>query len=175
MALRYTLVESELGLVLLASSRHGLCWLGLGDAPGELEAELRRDLPREALVRDTRALADEAAALAAYLAGRGPCAELPLDLRGTPFQLRVWAALRAIPYGETRSYGQIAAGLSLGPGAARAVGAAGAANLVSLLVPCHRAVGADGSLRGFRWGLRRKASLLALERGGPVQNEGLRP
>jgi AraC family transcriptional regulator, regulatory protein of adaptative response / methylated-DNA-[protein]-cysteine methyltransferase len=165
MGLRYAILESTLGLALLAARGRGVCWLGLGDEAGFLEAELRRDLPREAPVRDDAALAAEAAAIRAYLAGAGPCAELPLDLRGTPFQLRVWAALRAIPHGETRSYGQLAAGLGLPPGAARAVGAAGGANLVSLLVPCHRAVGADGALRGFRWGLERKAALLALERG----------
>jgi O-6-methylguanine DNA methyltransferase len=162
----YTVFPSPLGLVLLAGSGRGLCWLGMGDDGAALEAELRRDYPRAAPVRDDRALAAEAAAVGAYLAGRGPCAGLPLDVAGTPFQLRVWEALRAVPYGETRTYGQIAAALGLSPGAARAVGAAGGANLVSLVIPCHRAVGGDGRLRGFRWGLERKAALIALERRG---------
>lgn len=159
----YTLFEGPLGLVLVARTARGVCWLGLGDEAAALEAELRADLPGAA-ARDDEAMAREAGALSAYLRGGGPCAELPLDLGGTPFQRRVWDALRAIPYGETRTYGQVAAALGLTPGAARAVGAAGGANLVSILVPCHRAVGADGRLRGFRWGLARKAALLELER-----------
>lgn len=166
---RFACFASPLGLVLAARGERGLCWLGLGDDPAALEAELRADLPGAAARRDDAALAGEAAAILAYLGGRGPCAGLPLDLGGTPFQRRVWGALRAIPYGETRTYGQIAAALGLPPGAARAVGAAGGANLVSLLVPCHRAVGADGTLRGFRWGLWRKAALLELERAGAAQ------
>jgi O-6-methylguanine DNA methyltransferase len=160
-----TMFESPLGLVLVAATSRGVCWLGMGDAAPALEAELRGDLPRAAALRDDRGLAAEAAAVGAYLDGGGPCADLPLDLAGTPFQLRVWEALRAIPYGETRTYGAIAASLGLSPGSARAVGAAGGANLVSLLVPCHRAVGADGRLHGFRWGLHRKAALLAMEDG----------
>jgi O-6-methylguanine DNA methyltransferase len=158
------LAESPLGLVLIAATGRGICWLGLGDDLPRLERELRRDYPRAAVRRDDGALAAEAAAVRAYLEGRGPCAELPLDLPGTPFQRRVWAALCAIPYGETRTYGQIAAALGLSPGSARAVGAAGGANRVSILVPCHRAVGGDGKLHGFRWGLERKAALIALER-----------
>ncbi len=166
MELTYTIVESPLGYVLIARSALGICWLGLGDDTAALEAELLHDMPAAQLRRDDGALAAEAGAVAAYLAGDGPCAELPLDLRGTPFQLRVWAALRAIPYGETRTYGQIAASLGLGPSFARAVGSAGAANKVSLLVPCHRAVGSDGTLRGFRWQIERKRALLELERRG---------
>jgi AraC family transcriptional regulator of adaptative response/methylated-DNA-[protein]-cysteine methyltransferase len=171
MEIIYAIVDSALGLALIARTARGVCWLGLGDDGAQLEAELRRDRPGAALRRDDGALAAEAAAVRAYLAGDGPCAELPLDLQGTPFQRRVWAALRAIPYGETRTYGQIAAGLGLGPGAARAVGGAGAANPVSLLVPCHRAVGADGKLRGFRWQLERKRALLELERRGGSTTE----
>jgi O-6-methylguanine DNA methyltransferase len=162
----YGIVESSMGLALIARTARGVCWLGLGDDGAALEAELRRDRPGAQLRHDDGALAAEGAAVAAYLAGDGPCAELPLDLPGTPFQRRVWEALRAIPYGETRTYGQIAAALGLGPGSARAVGGAGAANPVSLLVPCHRAVGADGKLRGFRWQLERKRALLELERRG---------
>jgi AraC family transcriptional regulator of adaptative response/methylated-DNA-[protein]-cysteine methyltransferase len=162
----YGVAGSPLGHVLLARTARGVCWLGLGDDEAQLEAELRRDRPGATLRRDDQALTTETGAVRAYLAGAGPCAELPLDLRGTPFQRRVWAALRAIPYGETRTYGQIAASLGLGPGSARAVGGAGAANPVSLLVPCHRAVGGDGKLRGFRWQIERKRALLELERRG---------
>lgn len=167
MQLTYAIVESPLGLVLLASTGRGLCWLGLGDRVEDLEAELRRDRPEVTSTRDDVALAVEAAAFLAYLEGRGPCPDLPLDVAGTPFQRRVWAAVRAIPFGETRTYGQIAATLGLPSGAARAVGAANGANPVSLIIPCHRLVGGDGGLRGYRWGLARKAALLALERNLP--------
>jgi O-6-methylguanine DNA methyltransferase len=160
----YATLVSPLGLVLLGATPRGLCWLGLGDAEGELLAELRSDYRGAPVGPDAATLRDASAAVLAYLAGDGPCAELALDVAGTPFQLRVWAALRAIPYGETRTYGQLAASLGLAPGAARAVGAANGANRVSLVIPCHRLVGSDGGLHGFRWGLRRKAALLALER-----------
>jgi O-6-methylguanine DNA methyltransferase len=98
-----------------------------------------------------------------HLAGREPHVDLPLDVRATAFQWRVWQALRAIPYGEQRSYGELAAAIGQ-PGAARAVGRACASNPVSLIVPCHRAVGAGGKLTGYRWGVERKAALLAAER-----------
>ncbi len=159
----YGIVEGPLGLVLLGATARGLCWLGLGNDGAALLAELQRDYPRASVAPHERALREAADAMLAYLAGHGPCAELSLDLPGTPFQRRVWAALGAIPYGETRSYGALAAALGLSPGAARAVGAACGANRISLVVPCHRAVGGDGKLHGFRWGLQRKAALLALE------------
>src|SRR5688500_11450365 len=106
--LRYALADSPLGLVLLAGTGRGLCWLGLGDDEARLLAELARDYPRATPLRDDAALAPAASAVVAYLAGGGPCADLPLDLPGTPFQRRVWGALRAIPYGETRTYAQVA-------------------------------------------------------------------
>ncbi len=162
--MHYTIVDSPLGRLLAAASAQGLCLVGLADDDASLEQELRRTYPQAQLQRDDAGLAAIAAALTDYLTGRGPCSELPLDLPGTPFQRRVWEALRAIPYGETRSYGQIAEGLGLGPGAARAVGGACAANPVALVVPCHRAVASNGRLQGFRWGLERKQALLALER-----------
>lgn len=165
--LRYAVAGSPLGLVLLAGTGRGLCWLGLGDDEAPLLAELARDYPCATPLRDAAALAPSASAVVAYLEGGGPCADLPLDLPGTPFQRRVWGALRAIPYGETRTYAQVAASLGLAPAFARAVGSAGAANRVSILVPCHRAVGGDGALRGFRWGLHRKAALIALEASPP--------
>jgi O-6-methylguanine DNA methyltransferase len=95
-----------------------------------------------------------------------PCDDVPLDLRGTPFQLRVWNALREIPRGRTTTYGAIAAGLGLAPVAARAVGAACGANPVGLIVPCHRVVAASGGLGGYYWGLDRKQALLEWEGAG---------
>lgn len=162
----YTLFASPLGLVLAATTGRGLAMVGLGDDAAALEAELRAAFPRAELRRDDAGLAWAATGLLAYLEGRGGCDGLPVDARGTPFQRRVWGALRAIPYGETRTYGQIAEGLGMGRGAARAVGAACGANPVSLAIPCHRAVGGDGRLHGFRWSIARKERLLALERGG---------
>lgn len=165
----YTIFGSPLGLVLAAATERGLCMVGLGEDAGALEAELRADFPGAALARDDAGLAWAAQGLGAYLDGRGDCDHLPVDAPGTPFQRRVWEALRTIPYGETRTYGQIAEGLGMGRGAARAVGAACGANPVSLAIPCHRAVGSDGKLHGFRWALARKARLLALERAGSAQ------
>jgi O-6-methylguanine DNA methyltransferase len=160
----YGIFDSPLGRALAAATGRGLCMLGLGDDDAALEAELRADYPQAALLRDDAAIVSTAAALTDYLEGRGPCAELPLDAPGTPFQQRVWSALQAIPYGETRTYGQIAEALGMGRGAARAVGAACGANPVSLVIPCHRAVGSDGKLHGFRWSIERKRRLLELER-----------
>lgn len=164
MDIHYTIINSPLGWLLVAATERGICRIAFGEDVAALESELRRAFPQARIARDDAMLAAIATGLADYLAGRGPCPDLPLDLPGTPFQRRVWEALRAIPHGETRSYGQIAAALGLGPGAARAVGGACAANPVALLVPCHRAVGRDGGLQGFRWGLERKRALLELER-----------
>ncbi len=102
--------------------------------------------------------------LDAYAAGRRVAFDTPLDLRGTPFQQAVWAAVRAVPYGQTSSYGQIAAGIGR-PSAVRATGAANGANPLSIYVPCHRIIGADGNLRDYGGGLAIKAALLDLERG----------
>ena len=107
-------------------------------------------------------LAEAVRQLRAYFAGRLRRFDLPLDLRGTPFQLRVWRALLEVPYGETRSYRQIAAAIGE-PKAVRAVGAANGANPIAIVVPCHRVVGADGSLTGYGGGLTLKRKLLALE------------
>jgi len=164
MDIHYTIVNGPLGWLLVAATGRGLCRVAFGEEVAALETGLRRAHPQARIARDDARLAAIATGLTGYLEGRGPCPDAPLDLRGTPFQRRVWEALRAIPYGETRSYGQIAAALGLGPGAARAVGGACAANPLALVVPCHRAVGSDGRLQGFRWGLERKRALLAIER-----------
>ncbi|MGQ9927539.1 MAG: methylated-DNA--[protein]-cysteine S-methyltransferase [Chloroflexaceae bacterium] len=164
MDIYYTIINSPLGWLLVAATGRGLCRIAFGEDVAALESGLRRARPRARIVRDDARLAAIATGLTGYLAGHGPCPDVPLDLRGTPFQRRVWETLRTIPHGETRSYGQIAAALGLGPGAARAVGRACAANPLALVVPCHRAVGSDGSLQGFRWGVERKRALLAIER-----------
>jgi len=111
-------------------------------------------------------LEDAAAQLQEYFAGERREFDLPLAARGTEFQRRVWAALGAIPYGQTMSYGQVAARLGLVPGASRAVGSANGSNPIPIVVPCHRVIGANGTLTGFGGGIDRKRTLLALESPG---------
>lgn len=163
MDIRYTLVECRLGWLLVAATPRGLCAVSLGDAPEALEAELRRDYPAAKVTWDDPALREAAGILLRHLDGEQPKLDLPLDVQATAFQARVWAALRAIPYGESRTYRQIAAAIGQ-PGAARAVGSACARNPVSLVIPCHRAVREDGGLGGYRWGIARKCALLERER-----------
>ncbi len=159
----YAVAEgSLLGRVLVATTGRGVCAVYFGDDDGRLEAELAREFPRARLRRDDDALAADAHTVVRAIEGGRAAAPPPLDLRGTAWQVRVWQALRAIPRGETRTYGEIAAALGA-PRSARAVGRACALNKVSGLVPCHRAVPAAGGLGGYRWGVERKARLLAGE------------
>lgn len=160
--LTYGIVGTILGRTLVAATEQGIAALFMGDEDGPLEGDLARRFPRARLVRDDKRLAPILAAVAERAAAPQGGGDLPLDLRGTAFEIAVWNALRDIPAGETRTYGALAAAIGK-PGAARAVGRACGANPVSILVPCHRAVGADGSLTGYRWGTARKRRLLALE------------
>lgn len=152
--MRFHTVPSPIGPLLLTASDGALTGLHMAPHPR---------LPGSA-VRDPDALADAAAQLAEYFAGERRAFELPLAPSGTPFQLRVWEELRAIPYGETRSYSELAAAVGR-PSAVRAVGAANGRNPIAVIVPCHRVIGADGSLTGFGGGLERKRALLELEAG----------
>ena len=163
--LRYALGHAEGDGFLLAASERGICALYLGEDASVLVAELGREFPAATITRDDGGLAPWVALVEAHLCGEAPGIELPLDVRATAFQALVWQALQAIPRGETRTYGQIAAAIGR-PSAARAVGLACARNPVSLAIPCHRAIGRDGSLTGYRWGLGRKQALLAAEREG---------
>ncbi len=155
-------LKPKLGRVLLARSHRGLAALLLGSRDAEMLEELRGEFPAAKLVRDDAANDAALAAMQALLHGKALPKNLPLDLRGTPFQIRVWQALQAIPHGETRTYAQIAALLGM-PKAARAVGSACANNILGLLVPCHRALRTDGGLGGYRWGLDRKQAILDVE------------
>ncbi|MBI3734160.1 MAG: bifunctional DNA-binding transcriptional regulator/O6-methylguanine-DNA methyltransferase Ada [Chloroflexi bacterium] len=162
MQIHYTLAACRLGRLLVAATEKGLCAVSLGDADAALEAALRQEYPAADLRRADAALGEWVHALTDYLSGQPLRGDLPLDVQATAFQRQVWDALRAIPYGQTRTYSQIA--LSLGnPKATRAVGHACASNPVSLVIPCHRAVRADGGLGGYRWGLERKRRLLETE------------
>lgn len=180
--IRFTVAASSLGKLLLAASERGVCALALGDDEAQLLAGLRQDFPAAQLQHaDAQAsgqageqtgdvLAPMLAALVVGIdarAGSRQCPPLslalPLDLRGSPFQLRVWQALQQIPRGSTTSYGELARRIGA-PRAARAVGGACAANRIALLVPCHRAVRADSALASYRWGIERKHELLRRER-----------
>jgi AraC family transcriptional regulator of adaptative response/methylated-DNA-[protein]-cysteine methyltransferase len=158
----FTTTASSLGRLLVAATERGLCAVSLGDDDVHLEKELRCDYPLAAIERNDGMLGPAVERVLAYLDGREPHIDLPLDLRATAFQWQVWQHLRAIPAGETSSYGNIAAAMGR-PRAARAVGRACATNPVSLVVPCHRAVGRDGAITGYRWGKDRKRRLLEVE------------
>jgi AraC family transcriptional regulator of adaptative response/methylated-DNA-[protein]-cysteine methyltransferase len=158
MTIAFDLLDTSIGRCLIAATPVGICAVLFG---ASAERELRARFPNAILRRDPRLLTRARAAIRRILAGRD--ASLPLDVRATAFQARVWESLRAIPRGETRSYAQIARTLGR-PGAARAVARACASNPVALLIPCHRVVGSDGSLSGYRWGKDRKRALLERER-----------
>ncbi len=165
MTIRFATVASPLGRLLVGATARGVCAVALGDDDARLEGSLRAEFPAARFERGLFGLEDAVAALTRYLAGEGTLDAVPADLRGTAFQERVWAALRAIPYGETRSYTQVAAAIGR-PSAARAVARACATNRVALVVPCHRVVPSGGGPGGYRWGVARKQALLAREKGG---------
>ncbi len=151
--MKYTTITSPIGELLLAGDEHGLQRLSM--SPFRVSP---------AWERDDAAFADVQAQLDVYFAGNRRDFEVPLNLVGNPFELSVWNALLAIPYGATASYGEIARRVGH-PGAARAVGLANGRNPCALIVPCHRVIGADGSLTGYGGGLERKRFLLELEAG----------
>jgi AraC family transcriptional regulator of adaptative response/methylated-DNA-[protein]-cysteine methyltransferase len=163
----YTTARSPFGWLVVGATARGLCWLALGATSADAEASLRKEFPLATLRRDP-SLSGLVDAALCQIDGKGtqsnsnPREKLPLDLRGTAFQLRVWQALRAIPRGQTRSYSQLARELG-NPKATRAVARACATNRVALVVPCHRVVGVSGALTGYRWGVERKRQLLEAE------------
>jgi len=159
----YAMVDSPLGRLLVAATARGICFVSLGDSDAVLEATLAAEFPlAEELLRDEAAIAPAVEALLDHLAGRTPHVDLPIDVRATAFQRRVWQELRAIPPGETRSYSEIATALGL-PKGQRAVGRACATNPVAIVIPCHRALRSDGALAGYRWGTDVKRALLSRE------------
>ncbi len=162
-AIRFTTAKCALGRVLLAATEKGICWLSFADTDKEAEAALRAEFPAATVSRGNDELAPWLAELQRYLAGEQPHIELPLDVRATAFQRRVWDALLAIPYGETRSYKQVAEAIGA-PTASRAVARACATNPVAVIVPCHRVIGTDGKLHGYAGGLHRKKKLLEGEK-----------
>jgi AraC family transcriptional regulator of adaptative response/methylated-DNA-[protein]-cysteine methyltransferase len=157
----YCAFASPLGTVLLAATDKGLCSVKLGHDAALLQRLLREEFSEAELLEDS--LTELKQKILAFIAGEASLARLPLDVRGTVFQRRVWDELRRIPRGETRTYGEIARAIGA-PAAVRAVGSACGANPVALVVPCHRAVRTDGGLGGYAWGVSRKKRLLALEK-----------
>ena len=160
--IHYTVVPVSLGLLLVAVTERGICGVSLGDTEESLVAALRAELPEAELVRATDARDRLVDSVVAHVEGRTGGDELPLDVRATAFQWQVWRALQRIPEGATRTYQEIARELGQ-PSAARAVARACASNRVAVLIPCHRVVRGDGGLGGYRWGVARKAALLARE------------
>jgi len=156
----YARFSTPLGEVLVAATARGLCSVMLGN---QAVQRLREEFSEAELVEDAQGLEPVRRAITQFLAGDASLAKIPLDIRGTVFQRKVWQQLRRIPAGETRSYGEIARAIGA-PRAVRAVGSACGANPVALVVPCHRAVRSDGSLGGYAWGLERKKKLLAIEK-----------
>jgi AraC family transcriptional regulator of adaptative response/methylated-DNA-[protein]-cysteine methyltransferase len=162
-SIAYATAACPLGRLLVAATDRGVCAVKLGDTDAELESVLRQEYPSAELRPESDALGESVGALLRHLGGAQPVLDLSLDIRATAFQRRVWEHLRAIPYGHTSSYRQVAQALGQ-PGATRAVGRACATNPVPLLVPCHRVVRQDGALGGYRYGAKRKAFLLDRER-----------
>jgi AraC family transcriptional regulator of adaptative response/methylated-DNA-[protein]-cysteine methyltransferase len=159
----FTIADSPLGRLLLAATARGVCRVMIGDDDRALENDLRDEYPNAVVRKNDRILSAQVRTLLDHLRGRSPHADLPLDVRATAFQWRVWRQLQAIPYGETRTYRQVA--VSIGkPTATRAVARACATNPVALVIPCHRVVRTDGSIGGYRWGISRKEILLKKER-----------
>lgn len=159
LTVRYASAPTSLGFVLVAATDKGICKIGFGDDAAMLADDLRGEFANADLLEDADRLAPFIAQIDAYLRGTRQDFDLPLDIAATAFRQRVWDALRRIPYGETRSYSQIAEAVG-SPRAVRAVASACATNPVALAIPCHRVVQKGGALAGYRWGLPRKAALL---------------
>ncbi len=163
MKIDYTIVDSWLGKLMVARTEKGICSVSFGDSEDELARELASEFFAAEIEQNDALLKDAVNAILKGLDGEAAILNLPLDLRATAFQMRVWAELRKIPYGETRSYAQVAASLGA-PKSFRAVARACATNPVALVNPCHRVIAANGNLSGYRWGIDRKQRILADEK-----------
>ena len=160
--IRYSIGECSLGAVLLAKRPGGICAILMGDAPAALELDVRDRFAAASFVRDDQGLQQALSRVIELIETPGLDLDLPLDVRGTGFQQRVWRALREIPAGSTASYAEIARRIG-SPDATRAVAGACATNPLAVVIPCHRVVRSDGALSGYRWGVERKRALLERE------------
>jgi AraC family transcriptional regulator of adaptative response/methylated-DNA-[protein]-cysteine methyltransferase len=165
-AIRYTCAASPLGRMLIAATDCGVCAIQFAPSDGELIEGLRHEFPFAARRRDD-GLASWVEALLRHMRGENLDSALPLDIRATAFQRRVWTYLQAIPFGATKSYSQVAKAIGR-PSAARAVARACATNPVAVAIPCHRVIREDGSMGGYRWGMERKKALLEIERSAAM-------
>ena len=163
MNIKYTIVDSPLGQLMVAATEKGICAVSFGDDARELRNELQNEFFAATIENDDAVLKDAVNTILKGMRGERTISSLPLDIRGSAFQMRVWSELRKIPYGETRSYGEIAEELG-NPKAVRAVARACATNPVALVNPCHRVIAADGKLSGYKWGIERKKVLLETEK-----------
>ena len=163
MKIDYTIVDSPLGKMLVARTERGICSVSFGDDEGSLKDELTAEFFAADIEKTDARLKEAVTAILRGLEGERTILTLPLDLRASAFQMRVWSELRKIPYGETRSYVEIAKAVG-NPKAVRAVARACATNPVALVNPCHRVIGSNGKLSGYRWGIERKKQILDHEK-----------
>ena len=160
--IRYGIIDSPLGRLLVAATERGVCGVCIGDSDSFVERSLSEDYPSAILYRSDQGMKEWTGAFAKYFDGQHMTLDLPLDVKATAFQSRVWKIIQSIPFGKTTTYSHIAKELGE-PEASRAVAKACATNPVALIIPCHRVIGKDGSLRGYRWGKKRKQTLLKFE------------
>ncbi|MGB9364202.1 MAG: methylated-DNA--[protein]-cysteine S-methyltransferase, partial [Candidatus Sulfotelmatobacter sp.] len=163
--IRYAIADSPLGRILIAATDRGICSIQFAKSDGELLQGLKREFPFAVRKPDDSGLQAWVGALLSQMTGKELNSTLPLDIRATAFQRRVWAYLQSIPFGATRSYGEVAKAIGQ-PSASRAVARACATNPVAIAIPCHRVVRKDGNTSGYRWGMERKKTLLELEQRG---------
>ena len=163
--IRYTITDSPFGRLLIAASDKGICAIQFADKDDELEQGLRHEFPFAVRRRDDNGMQHWKRDLLRQMKGQKLHSSLPLDIQATAFQRRVWSYLQQIPFGETRSYGQVAKAIGQ-PSASRAVARACATNPVAVAIPCHRIVRGDGEMGGYRWGMDRKKALLQMESSG---------
>jgi AraC family transcriptional regulator of adaptative response/methylated-DNA-[protein]-cysteine methyltransferase len=169
MRIRYGIAASRLGKVLVGGTEFGICAVCMGDSEKMVERALSDQYPSARLQRNDELMRESLTQVTEYLSGKEPTLNLPLDIQATTFQARVWGQIRSIPYGATASYSQVARDIGE-PKAVRAVARACATNPVALVVPCHRVVGEDGKLHGYRWGKERKQQLLDLEQSADTKS-----
>jgi AraC family transcriptional regulator of adaptative response/methylated-DNA-[protein]-cysteine methyltransferase len=160
--LRYTIAPSKFGQILIAATEHGICWIGVHGSAEHLESELLRDCSKAQIIRDDVSMAQHSSLVFGWVSDSNAMLDLPLDVRATRFQLTVWRELCKIPRGMTSTYGEIARRIGQ-PEAPRAVGHANGSNPTAIIIPCHRAIGANGALTGYRWGVALKRRLLEAE------------
>ena len=162
MTIQFTIAQSSLGWLLVGATEKGICTVALGDTEAELNGAIKEEFPAANLMRNDPNLEASVRKIIDHIEGIVPSLDLPTDVRATAFQRQVWQELQRIPYGQTRSYREVAEAIGR-PTAARAVARACATNPTALIVPCHRVVRGNGDLSGYRWGVERKRNLLARE------------